>query len=149
MMENPYFPTFYKGKSATTPGKIFVNKKAYYNTHSSLDPQTTNDHNIVLMEIPCNPIMIPMEERRCPKKTDWEIYKDERGSIEPFSLQGKGIKEIGEAMKRVTNVLTSAIEQHVPKIGYRTFTYPEIDHQMKDLMTEARRLKILMVNGMK
>ena len=49
-------------------------------------------------------------------------------------------------MARVTEVLTRAIENHVPKIRRRTLPHPEIDEE-KELMKEARKTKVQMVNG--
>ena len=51
-----------------------------------------------------------------------------------------------EEVARVTEVLTRAIENHVPKIRRRTLPHPEIDEETKELTKEARKTKIQMVN---
>ena len=50
-------------------------------------------------------------------------------------------------MARGTEVFTRAIENHVPKIRRRTLPHPEIGEETKELMKEARKTKIQMVNG--
>ena len=49
--EGPYFPTFFKGKTATSPDKVFSNTKAYFNIYMSPGPETTSDHTILMVKI--------------------------------------------------------------------------------------------------
>ena len=73
--EGPMFPTFFGGKSPTTPDKIFTNNKAYYNIFAAPGPPTSSDHSILLIKISCTPIQISITERRCLKKMNWQEYK--------------------------------------------------------------------------
>ena len=59
----------------------------------------------------------------------------------------KSIKEVDEAGGILTSVLKRAIDNHVPNIKTRTLLLPEANKEMRSLISEAKRLKILSVNG--
>ena len=62
-------------------------------------------------------------------------------------MQGKTTDKIEEGVNELTEVLKKAINNHVPKIKRRTLPHPELDEETLQLMAEAKRLKILVVNG--
>ena len=43
--------------------------------------------------------------------------------------------------------LEKAIENNVPKIKRRTLPHPEISEDIKEIMKEAKKVKVLMTNG--
>ena len=77
----------------------------------------------------------------------WRDYKEETGKIRLVQLGGCETKAIEKEVARVTEALTRAIENHVPKIRHRFLPPPEIDEETKELVREAKNTKIKMVNG--
>ena len=62
--------------------------------------------------------------------------------IEP--LEGKEVGEIDGAVEKVMGALKEAVRKHVPKIRSRTLLHPQIDPEIKSMMEEAIRIKMLL-----
>ena len=142
--EGPHFPTYYGARSATTPDKIFTNKKAYFNLHAAPGPDSSSDHIVVMVKIASGPIKVEIRERKSVKNTDWENYRRDLERLELDPLEGKNTEEIDRALEKVTEAIKEAIDRRVPKIRSRTLPHPKIDEETKNMMKEAEMLKMLM-----
>ena len=47
----------------------------------------------------------------------------------------------------MTSTLQRAMENNIPKIKMRTIPHPEIDEEIKTMMMEIKRIKILLMNN--
>ena len=75
---------------------------------------------------------------------NYEEYKKDLEKVEIEQLEGKETEEIDIAKEKVTVTLKGAVEKHVPKISSRTLLHPEIYLKTKEMMEEARRIKMLL-----
>ena len=99
-----------------------------------------------MVKISCQPISIPIKEKRWPKKTKWEEYKEITRKFVPYYLQWKNVEEIERAVDKLTEVISTAIDRCVPKIRSRTLPHPEIYQETRYMMDETKGIKIQMVN---
>ena len=71
-----------------------------------------------------------------------EIQRNDRKTdILPFS--GRGVEEIKRVVEHLTTGITRAITECVPIIRSRKLPHPVVNAEVRNLVEEAKRLKIL------
>ena len=65
---------------------------------------------------------------------------------ESIELNRKGTEEIDRVAENLMIKIKEAAEKHSPKIKYRRIPHPEIDNELKELMKQTSRIKILLAN---
>ena len=132
----PYFPTFLKPNSATSPDIIVTNKYLTINTHSRPGPMTASDHLPIVLTVSTDPILIPIKPRPSYKQADWDGYSHTLSNHPTIDLQNKTLLDIDNAIETVTKQIQDASKQFIPTVHYRPIPYPRQNDDIRRLTIE-------------
>ena len=142
----PHFPTFFR-RSATKPDMVFVNNKFRYNYHITEGPLTVSDHLPIIITVSSSPIQIPVRPRYSMKRAHWDEFERELGVAIPTDLNEQNKEAIDAEVVRATSLITTAMQNNIPKINYRVLPAPFPTPKIIELQDTFNRIKRNLING--
>ena len=129
----PDFPTWRgMGGRHGTPDIVLGNAKVYHHCRIWDGGSTSSDHRMVIMDLGVGPIMVPIVERYCMKRADWDKYVREIDEQEWKVLENDCVKEdVDESVEEILTRLRRAKSSCIPKIGRRAIPGPPISGAVK------------------
>ena len=119
--QGPDFPTItHPLSTGTAPDIILTNNRVYHNHHIKRMPHSTvSDHSPVSMVVSTKPLL---KKVHCEDtdKADWESYTDQlKVASSVVNLRNSNSGEVVDCLKQVINDISSAKDNHIPKVKIR------------------------------
>jgi hypothetical protein len=77
----PHFPTYYHSSGKGSTLDIVLGNNRTNNIYTSLGPQTSSDHEVVIARVGSDPIKLPVREQRDIGKVNWNDWREGLGKI--------------------------------------------------------------------
>ena len=141
----PYFPTFLRSNTSTTPDIAFTNRTATYNIHLTPGPVTTSDHIPVIARITANPIQIPIKPRPHFSRADWDGYKSYLESQVETPINNPTPEQIDRAIENWTKSIQEASQNYIPTLNYRIIPGTPSNDEIRQTQLELNNTYDLIV----
>lgn len=136
----PNFKTFLGHKSMTTPDRVFCNSLASLNYHLKQGPLTPSDHIPLIMILSTSPIQIPISKKFHMNKANWDGFKKDVDRLIVPDLNNKYIEEIDNALEHFHRIITTAMENNIPKTNFKILPHLTTTHHIRLIQTEFNQL---------
>ena len=129
----PEFPTFRGARGrAGTPDIVLGNGRIYRHHRIWDGGPTVSDHTMVVLDLAVGPISVPIRERYCMKRADWDRFGRELDNLEWKELENDCIMEdVDESVEELQTRIRGAKDTCVPKIRNRALPGPPLTDEVK------------------
>lgn len=116
----PHFTTWMNHNRATAPDIVLKNNRAFHNIHLQPGPITPSDHIPIIATISTAPIQIPITPRKSFHRANWELYRQELGTVECPNQPHPTLQELEDHIKNFNHQITQTSNTAIPTLTHRT-----------------------------
>ena len=129
----PFFPTWRGGRGRSgRPDVVFANGRVFHHHRIWDGGPTASDHTMVVCDLSAAPISVPVRERHCMRRADWEGYDRDLDNTEWKYLSDDCTRDdVDESVEELLTKLRLAKERWVPKIRARALPGPRVSGAVK------------------